>query len=59
MIKIFNFALQIKEGGRKGDTCEVLRPCYPPKFGTCTFLDSPFGSEKIVIAQNERPVLAT
>ena len=39
MPKIFNFALKIKEGGREGGTCEVLRPCHPPskkKFGTCT-----------------------
>ena len=31
MTKIFNFALKIKGGGREGDTCEVLRPCHPPK----------------------------
>ena len=36
MTKILNFALKIKGGGRKGGTCEVLRPCHPPKFGTCT-----------------------
>ena len=36
MTKIFNFALKIKEGGREGDTIEVLRSCHPPKFGTCT-----------------------
>ena len=37
MTKILNFALKIKEGGREGGICEVLRPCYPPKkFGTCT-----------------------
>ena len=30
--KIFNFALKIKGGGgREGGTCEVLRPCHPPK----------------------------
>ena len=29
MTKIVNFALKIKEGGREGDTCEVLRPCHP------------------------------
>ena len=28
MTKILNFALKIK-GGRKGGTCEVLRPCHP------------------------------
>ena len=28
MTKIFNFALKIKGGG---GTCEVLRPCHPPK----------------------------
>ena len=50
MTKIFNFALKIKEGGREGDTCEVLRPCHLPKFRTCTFLDSPSGNEKVVIA---------
>ena len=31
MTKILNFALTIKEGGREGGTCEVLRPCDPPK----------------------------
>ena len=36
MTKISNFALKIKGGGREGGTCEVLRPCQPPKFGTCT-----------------------
>ena len=36
MTKIFNFALKIKGGGREGGTCEVLQPCHPPKFGTCT-----------------------
>ena len=35
MTKIFNFALKIK-GGSEGGTCEVLRPCHPPKFGSCT-----------------------
>ena len=35
MTKSLNFALKIK-GGREGGTCEVLRPCHPPKFGTCT-----------------------
>ena len=38
MTKILNFALKIKGGGREGGTCEVLRPCHPPKkkFRTCT-----------------------
>ena len=31
MTKIFNFALNIKEGGREGGTCKVLRPCHPQK----------------------------
>ena len=31
MTKVFNFALKIKGGGREGGTCEVLRPCHPPK----------------------------
>ena len=31
MTKILNFALEIKGGGREGGTCEVLRPCHPPK----------------------------
>ena len=31
MTKILNFALKIKVGGREGGTCEVLRPCHPPK----------------------------
>ena len=30
MTKILNFDLKIKEGGREGGTCEVLRPCHPP-----------------------------
>ena len=30
MTRISNFALKIKGGGRKGGTCEVLRPCHPP-----------------------------
>ena len=38
MTKILNFALKIKGGGREGGTCEVLRPCQPPKFETCTSL---------------------
>ena len=50
MTKIVYFALKIKECGREGDTCEVLRPCHPPKFGTCTFSASPSGSKKVVIA---------
>ena len=29
--KILNFALKIKEGGREGGTCEVLRPCHTPQ----------------------------
>ena len=29
MTKNFNFALKIKESGREGGTCEVLRPCHP------------------------------
>ena len=36
MPKILNLALKIKGDGREGGTCEVLRPCHPPKFGTCT-----------------------
>ena len=38
MTKNFNFALKIKGGGKEGGTCEVLRPCHPPKknFGMCT-----------------------
>ena len=36
MTKIFNFGLKIKGGGREGGTHEVLRPCHPPKFETCT-----------------------
>ena len=31
MTKILNSALKIKGGGREGGTCEVLRPCHPPK----------------------------
>ena len=31
MTKILNFALKIKGSGREGGTCEVLRPCHPPK----------------------------
>ena len=39
MTKGLNFALKIKQGGREGGTCEVLRLCHPPKkekIGTCT-----------------------
>ena len=38
MTKILNSALKIKGGGRKGGTCEVLRPCHPrpKKIETCT-----------------------
>ena len=36
MTKMLTFALKIKGGGREGGTCEVLRPCHPPKFGMCT-----------------------
>ena len=38
MTKILNFGLKIKGGGREGGTCEVLRPCHPPKkkFEKCT-----------------------
>ena len=36
MTKLLNFALKIKGGGREGGTCEVLQPCHPPKFETCT-----------------------
>ena len=31
MTKLLSFALKIKGGGREGGTCEVLRPCHPPK----------------------------
>ena len=31
MTKMLNFSLKIKGGGREGGTCEVLRPCLPPK----------------------------
>ena len=36
MTKIFNFALKIKGDGKEGGSCDILRPCHPPKFGTCT-----------------------
>ena len=39
MTKILNFALKIKGGGREGGTCEVLLPCHPLKFETCTSLN--------------------
>ena len=39
MTKNLNFGLKIKGGGREGGTCEVLRPCHPPKFETCTWMD--------------------
>ena len=31
MTKILNFVLKIKGGCWEGGTCEVLRPCHPPK----------------------------
>ena len=36
MTKSFNFPVKIKGGGREGGRSEVLRPCHPLKFGTCT-----------------------
>ena len=49
MTKILNFALKMKEGGREGGTCEVLRPCHPPKkkFGTCTVHVPNFGGVRV------------
>ena len=41
MTKILKFSLKINGeggGGGEGGTCEVLQPCHPPKFGTCTNL---------------------
>ena len=38
MTKILNFALKIKGGGREGGTCEVLRPCHPPKIWNVHFI---------------------
>ena len=40
MTKILNIALKIKGDGREGGRSEVLRPCHPPKFGTCTRMTS-------------------
>ena len=31
MTKILNFGSKIKGGSMEGGTCEVLRPCHPPK----------------------------
>ena len=31
MTKMSDFTLKIKGGGREGGTCQVLRPCHPPK----------------------------
>ena len=31
------FCFEYQGGGKEGGTCEVLRPCHPQKFGTCTF----------------------
>ena len=39
MTKILNFALKIKGGGREGGTCEVLRPCHPPKIWNVHLLE--------------------
>ena len=53
MTKIINFALKIKGSGREGDTCEVLRPCHPPKIWNvhleklCIFLNFSFQSSCI------------
>ena len=47
MTKTLNFALKIKGGGREGGTCEVLRPCHPPKFGTCTNRAPPTRKAKV------------
>ena len=42
MTKIFDFALKIKGGGREGRTCEVLRPCHPPKIWNVHKLSSDY-----------------
>ena len=47
MTKILNFGLKIKEGGREGDTCQVLRSCHPPKN-----LKRALGEGGIVIGKN-------
>ena len=44
MTKILNFALKIKEGGRKGGTGEVLRPCHPQKKKLNRALNDTFAS---------------
>ena len=51
MTKILNFVLKIKGGGREGGTCEVLRPCHPPKFGMSTYLEYLLISRKLQIIQ--------
>ena len=49
MTKILNFALKIKGDGREGGTCEVLRPCHPPKFGTCTKVITPVKISELLL----------
>ena len=47
MTKSFNFALKIKGGGREGGRSEVLRPCHPVKFGTCTLTQNRLGGDSV------------
>ena len=53
MTKILNFALKIKGGGREGGTCEVLRPCHPPKIWNVHLFYS--STESAILSRNFDP----
>ena len=59
MTKIFNFVLKIKGGGREGGTCEVLRPCHPPKIWNVhqyKFLTKGLFYKSVYVRQLNRPI---
>ena len=66
MTNILNFALKIKGGGREGSTCEVLRPCHPPKiwnvhqvrFPMCTRATTPEQKRRAIIMPGLRSSFA-
>ena len=47
MTKILNLALKIKGGDREGGTCEVFRPCHPPKIWNVLLLIKCMGKTHI------------
>ena len=59
MTKISNSALKIKGGVREGGTCEVLRPCHPPKFETCTIFEHNLYIGDVKVMYQSIPSLTT